>query len=228
MIRKKNHEIIGDLVPLMGRIVLDVGCGDGGLARAMAAQGAHVTGIETSPRQLEKAQATPRVRDEHFLSGRAQELPVGDGTVDLVVFANSLHHVPVADQPLALKEAARALKAGGLLFVSEPLAEGDFFLVTRLIDDETEVRAKAYGALRESEQWGLLEERELTFINPARYADFESFRDRMAAIDAERARIVTDRDATLRAAFRAHGRQQPDGWHFDQPTRINIFRKARR
>jgi len=226
MIRRKNAELLPELVPLAGRRVLDAGCGDGGLARVMAGFGAHVTGIDTSPRQLARARATPAVAGECYLDAVAQSLPFAAESFDLVVFANSLHHVPVPDQPQALAEAARVLVGGGVIYVSEPLAEGSFFEVTRLIDDETEVRAKALEALRDAARWGLRQLQELVHLNPVRQKDFASFQSRMAAIDALRDARLAEKAQELSQAFHHYGRQEADGWHFDQPTRINIFQKA--
>jgi len=226
MERKKNFQLLPELVPLKGKRVLDAGCGDGGLARVMAEHGAHVTGIDTSPRQLTKARATPPVLDETYLDAVAQEMPFADASFDLVVFANSLHHVPVPDQPKALSEAARVLMAGGILYVSEPIADGGYFQITRLIDDETFVRAKALEALRDAERWGLKQIDEIEHINPVRHKDFASFRDRMGAIDAQRDAALAEKEAALRQAFEANGHQKADGWHFDAPTRVTVFKKV--
>ena len=137
MIRKKNLDLLPELVPLEGKRVLDAGCGDGGLARVMAGHGAIVTGIDTSPRQLAKAVAKPPIKAETYLDAVAQAMPFADASFDVVVFANSLHHLPVPVMAQGLAEAARVLVAGGLLYVSEPIASGGFFEVTRKesIDD---------------------------------------------------------------------------------------------
>jgi 2-polyprenyl-3-methyl-5-hydroxy-6-metoxy-1,4-benzoquinol methylase len=47
-------ELLGDVT---GRAVLDAGCGDGYLSRALARRGAHVTGIDLSPRLIANARA---------------------------------------------------------------------------------------------------------------------------------------------------------------------------
>lgn len=226
MIRKKNHELLPELVPLQGKRVLDAGCGDGGLARVMAEHGAAVTGIDTSPRQLAKARATPPVLSECYLDAVAQAMPFADASFEVVVFANSLHHVPVESQAKALEEAVRVLVKGGLLYVSEPIAEGGFFQVTRLIDDETVVRAKAQEVLAGATRLGLEPLQEIVHINPVRQRDFASFKERMAAIDVLRDAALEEKADALSDAFHRHGRLEADGWHFDQPTKVNLYRKA--
>ena len=226
MIRKKNLDLLPELVPLEGKRVLDAGCGDGGLARVMAGHGAIVTGIDTSPRQLAKAVAKPPIKDETYLDAVAQAMPFADASFDVVVFANSLHHLPVPVMAQGLAEAARVLVAGGLLYVSEPIASGGFFEVTKLIDDETEVRAKALEALRDAARWGLELVQELEHINPVRHKDFVTFKERMGAIDAQRDARLTEKSEELRTAFHSHGQEEADGWYFDQPTRVHLFRKT--
>src|SRR5579859_7826654 len=51
-------DLLGDL---SGQQVLDAGCGEGFLARVLAAHGAHVTGIDLSPRLV----AMARAKDPH-------------------------------------------------------------------------------------------------------------------------------------------------------------------
>lgn len=224
MAHKKNSDALLEMVPLKGKVTVDVGCGDGALVRLMTEQGAHVTGIETNPAQLAKARAN-QVADETYHDGIAQSLPMKDGTVDVVVFSNSLHHVPVEDQGQALAEAARVLKPGGHVFISEPLAEGSHFAVVRLVNDETFVRAKALEAIRAADRWGLEQMAETTHVQTMRITDFEAFRHRQIAVDPTRAPVLAERTAELRAAFEQHGRKAEDGWHFDQPMRINLLRK---
>ncbi len=225
MVHKTNSDVLLETVPLKGKVVVDVGCGDGALVRLMAGQGARVTGIETNPKQLAKARATNRVADETYIDGIAQSLPMKEGSVDVVVFSNSLHHVPVEDQGRALAEAERVLVPGGVIFISEPLAEGSNFDVVRVVHDETVVRAKALEAIRAASQWGLEPVREMTHVQHSRVADFEAFRQRQIAVDPTRAAVVDERQTEIRAAFERHGRRAEDGWWFDQPMRINLLRK---
>jgi len=223
---KKNSDILLETISLKDKIVVDVGCGDGVLVRLMAGQGAHVAGLEVNLAQLAKARAAPSVADETYIEGVAQALPMNTASVDVVVFSNSLHHVPVEDQARALSEAARVLSLGGTIFISEPLAEGKYFSVVSLIHDETAVRATALAAIRAAGQWGLEPVREIFLVQKNRFADFEAFRRRQIAVDPVRAPILAEDESKIRAAFERHGQRGDDGWSFDQPMRINLLRKS--
>lgn len=136
-----------------GRDVVDIGCGGGALVRALTALGARVTGVETSEQQLAPARASGGGSGARYLVGRAQQLPLEDGSVDVAVFMRSLHHVPPDAMLPALREARRVLRPDGVVFVAEPLPEGEFFELTTLVEDERVVsvdpaRASVFDARR--------------------------------------------------------------------------------
>jgi ubiquinone/menaquinone biosynthesis C-methylase UbiE len=109
------------LVPAPGAATLEVGCGEGRVARDLAARGHRVTGLDASPTLLRAAaQADPAGR---YVEGLAEALPFEDGAFDLVVAYNSL--MDVDDMPAAVSEAARVLAAGGRLCacVTHPLPD---------------------------------------------------------------------------------------------------------
>jgi hypothetical protein len=226
MHKQTSKEVIEQLLSLQGAEVVDVGCGDGTLARMMARRGAHVIGIEVSPRQLARARAAPQAGDERYLQGCAEDLPLGNQSADIVVFFNSLHHVHVGDMPKALKEAGRVLRRGGVLFVSEPLAEGPYFEVMKPVHDETLVRRKAQEVLRRAPEYGLLQERVLTHIDTVRIKDFDAFHDRITTINPEVRERFLESEEELRGNFEQFGQKLEDGWAFDQPTRVHLFRRT--
>lgn len=221
----KVSDLLLAAIDLTGKRVLDVGCGDGSLTRLLARQGAVVTGIDTDAGQLAKARATAVVAGEAYVEGLAQALPAEDRTVDLVVFSNSLHHVPLDQQDKAMAETARVLVSGGEVFISEPLAEGPHFQLTRAINDETELRGGALAAIRAAGQWGLSGLSETLIMQSSRYDDYDGFRQRQLTVDPSRASRLTLQDDALRAAFQQYGRRDAHGWTFDQPMRVNRLRK---
>jgi SAM-dependent methyltransferase len=223
MDRRRNADVIVETLALDGKRVVDVGCGDGHLARHLAQHGARVIGVECSPRQLAKARAAQPVAGVTIVEGVGQALPVASNDADYVVFFNSLHHVPTAVMAKALEEAARALRPGGLLYVSEPIAEGPFFQTCRPVDDETEVRARAYHALGTCPQ--LRAVREFRYLHTVQMRTFDAFRERIISANSEReARFDAMRDE-LRTLFEANGTRTDEGWSFDQPMRVNLLER---
>jgi 2-polyprenyl-6-hydroxyphenyl methylase/3-demethylubiquinone-9 3-methyltransferase len=99
---------------LRGKAVLDVGCGGGVLAEAMAAEGARVTGIDLSEKALGVAslhQLESGVKVEYRLVAAetlAAEIP---GSFDLVTCMEMLEHVP--DPGSTVAACARLVKPGG-------------------------------------------------------------------------------------------------------------------
>lgn len=122
---RRNPDVLTDTLAVAGKQLIDVGCGNGHLVRHLARHGAQVLGVECSPRQLAAAHAAARVADETIVEGVGQALPAADASADIVVFFNSLHHIPGEHMATALNEACRVLRADGVVYVAEPLAEGE-------------------------------------------------------------------------------------------------------
>lgn len=106
--------------------VLDVACGPGLLARAMAPRVAEVVGVDLTPAMLEKGRTLLREagHDNVVLQeADAQALPFADGTFDVVVSRLALHHL--ADPGGAVVEMARVLRPGGRLGVFDQVTSED-------------------------------------------------------------------------------------------------------
>jgi SAM-dependent methyltransferase len=94
---------------------LDVGCGTGALTEEVlrACAPAVVLGLEPSDPFVAGAAAHVRDRRAAFCRGSAQDLPVGDVSVDAVVSGLVLNFVP--DRPAALGEMRRVTRPGGVV-----------------------------------------------------------------------------------------------------------------
>jgi SAM-dependent methyltransferase len=101
-------------VPPPGWRTLDLGCGEGRVARDLAGRGHAVVGIDASPTLVELArEADP---GSEYLLGDAAALPFDDASFDLVVAYNLL--MDVEDMAGAVRETARVLVRGGRLCAS--------------------------------------------------------------------------------------------------------------
>jgi 2-polyprenyl-6-hydroxyphenyl methylase/3-demethylubiquinone-9 3-methyltransferase len=104
---------------LAGKRVLDVGCGGGILAEAMAARGADVLGIDLAPAPLRVAALHAQrsgVRVEYrdiSAESLAEEQP---GAFDVVTCMEMLEHVPAPESTVAA--CARLARPGGWVFFS--------------------------------------------------------------------------------------------------------------
>jgi SAM-dependent methyltransferase len=151
-------------------------------------------------------------------------LPLPDASLDAVVFMRSLHHVPVSEQFAALSESHRVLRPGGQVYVAEPLAEGSFFELMTLVEDERAVRAAAQLAVGEAGRAGLTAQARVEYEVISRVRDLEALRRRIISVDPHRAEVFDARRADLAAAFGRLGEQDPDGgWTFRQPMRADCF-----
>lgn len=216
-------EVIAEaLEPLAGRRVLDIGCGRGGLAKALTARGARVTGIDPQEKALEEARkAAP---EAEFIQGRAEELPFDDGAFDAAVFQNSLHHLPVAAMDAALHAAFRAVRAGGAVLVVEPLAQGSSFELLRPIEDETEVRDAALAAVaRAVADDGVALLRQEDFLRVSRFAAFEEAIAGKMAANPERARLAAAKEPELRRRFAELAVAENGLFRLDQPIRLFVL-----
>ena len=121
-VRSADHASGADLdllialaAPQPGQRALDVACGGGHTALALARRGAHVTASDLTPEMLDAARGFLEARgvDASYVVAEAAHLPFPAGDFGVVTCRIAAHHFP---QPSAFfAEAARVLEPGGRL-----------------------------------------------------------------------------------------------------------------
>jgi SAM-dependent methyltransferase len=114
-----------ELIPPPGRRTLDLGCGEGRLARNLKTLGHDVVAVDLSPMMVAAAKEADPLLEVYLAD--AADLPFDDRSFDLVVAFMSLQDMDDADG--AIREAARVLQPGGrlCLAVVHPLASAGQF-----------------------------------------------------------------------------------------------------
>jgi len=103
------------------KTILDIGCGDGQISRALAAQGSSVVGIDPTWNQIrvakERGPAGP------FLRAGADGLPFADASFEAAVACLVFEHIDELEESIA--EVARVLKPDGQFsfFLNHPLLQ---------------------------------------------------------------------------------------------------------
>jgi 2-polyprenyl-3-methyl-5-hydroxy-6-metoxy-1,4-benzoquinol methylase len=102
-------------VDLAGKLVLDAGCGVGGLTRALVARGAHVVALDIGPQLA----ATTRNRYHcHAMVGTLTSIGVADDAFDAVLSSEAIEHSAAPEA--SVLELYRVVKPGGHLVLSTP------------------------------------------------------------------------------------------------------------
>ena len=147
---RMGAQVLDELAPEAA--VVDVGCGTGTLAIALAAGGAEVIGVDGDPEVLALAHAKPGAEAVQWRKGLATALPLPGASADRVVMSLLLHHLDAGAKRTALAEAVRVLRPGGRLHVADwgrprdPLMRAAARVLTR-VDDAEGLREHLEGAV---------------------------------------------------------------------------------
>lgn len=119
--KEYRFRVLGEL---QGKSVLDVGCGDGLNAMNFAKLGAHVTGIDISPKAIELAQRRAEVNQvaslTKFICSPLETADLPARSFDVVWGDAVLHHL-IADLDNVMRRLVGWAKSGAVVMFAEPM-----------------------------------------------------------------------------------------------------------
>src|SRR5438477_4957389 len=124
---------IGLLMPPLA--IADLGCGEGYLTIEAARWASKVIAVDRSELVLRRARALARrrhVRNVIWKQGELDRLPIRDGSVDVAMLSQALHHA--ANPAHAVAEAARITAANGRVLVLDLRAHQEEWVRRKLGD----------------------------------------------------------------------------------------------
>jgi SAM-dependent methyltransferase len=191
------------------RTVVDLGAGTGILTRVLLRLGYEVLPVEPDPAMRAKlAATTPGVEP---LDGRAEAVPVPDGSVDAVIAGQAYHWF---DQDAAHAEAARVLRPGGVFAPIWNVRDHDVAWVRQLTAIAEDVRDHDGGVSNGEIEHDFGQE-----FGPVERAHFRHevpmTADRLVMLVASRSYYITappERQASIEAAVRELAATLPDAF----------------
>ncbi|MCL9816855.1 methyltransferase domain-containing protein [Natronocalculus amylovorans] len=118
-VHEYGEDVLELLAPQTGEQIIDLGCGTGHLAAAIADNGVDVTGIDADQEMIHEARNTyPQQTFIHATAQRLSAIETLPETVDAVFTNAALHWIPETDQQLVADSVFERLRAGGR-FVGE-------------------------------------------------------------------------------------------------------------
>ncbi|MBL8174669.1 MAG: methyltransferase domain-containing protein [Bryobacterales bacterium] len=133
---QRTQELILRRLPAGPVSVLDIGGGPGAYAEWLTSLGHSVYLLDPVEKHVAQASALGL---QGVRQGDARALPCEDGAVDVTLLLGPLYHLTErADRLLALREAQRVLKPGGLVFAAAISRYASLFhsLVDGFLDDD--------------------------------------------------------------------------------------------
>jgi predicted TPR repeat methyltransferase len=113
--------------PAFFKRAIDLGCGTGLAATAFATEVDHFTGVDLSPRMIERARATGLYAELEVADMLERLRGTREASADLILAADAM--VYVSDLAPLLREAKRVLVAGGLLAFTAETHDGDGVII---------------------------------------------------------------------------------------------------
>jgi len=220
-----EKEIWNTYLQLDDADILEIGCGSAILTRQVAESCAtcRITALEVDIIQHAKNMKINDLNHVCFSTGPAENIAADDGVYDIVLMFKSLHHVPLEKMDAALNEIRRVLQPKGIVYISEPIFNGDFNDILRLFHDERKARKAAFNAVKTSVDDGrftLVDE--VFFLAPIHFSNFSDFEQKVIGVTHSKHQLSKALYDQVKESFEK--KMTGDGANFLMPMRVDILK----
>lgn len=223
-----ESNIYNRLLELDNKHILELGCGSATITRDIASTGSNrkITALEVDEIAHSKNLQITDLPNVSFEMAGAENIPLDEGSVDVVMMFKSLHHVPLDQMNAAMREINRVLKPDGLAYISEPVFAGAFNEILRLFHDESKVREAAFNTVKRAVEDELFELVEEVFFNsPMQFDSFADFEDRILKVTHTNHQLRDEVYDLVKQRFEQH--IGDDGAQFLMPIRVDLLKRPR-
>lgn len=208
------------------KTVLELGCGAASMTKKMASTGKNrkIIATEVDAKQHQK-NLKLNINNIQFIECGAQNIPLENNSIDMVCMFKSFHHIPHHLMNQALYEIKRVLKTNGLLYISEPLFQGEQNDLISLFHDEERVRQEAFNAIEDfvqKEEMKLF--KELFFQTPIQYNSFEDFQKKQMNLSFNEDNNSKEVIQKVQKAYEGFANDEGKT-SFMKPFRVDILQK---
>ena len=210
--------------PLENQRILDIGCGRGGLLKALASRLAKPTGIDLNKQSL--IEARRKCPQAELIHAGAGDMVFRDHGFDGTIILNTLHHIPEKEIQLGLQKALQVTKPGCSVLIMEPLNFGGFFEVFKPLEDETDVCRNALHELQDfiEKDLGRLNDA-FEYMTSIRVSSIEAIVNDAISVDPKRAHRVDMVFEEMKDLFQLHALKQRGHLILEQPMVAFVLTK---
>ena len=223
-----DQQLMAEKLNMNNSHVLELGCGTAFVTRKLAEAypSAHITAAEVDRIQHDKNLQIDDLPNVDFILAGMQDIPLPNGSIDLVIMLKSLHHVPTELLLQGFQEIHRVLKKNGRVYISEPVFDGAFNEILKMFNNEEQVRKSAFEAIKQevdSDRFDLVEE--IHFLSRSQFDDFKAFEARILNATHSEFNVSAELHQAVMDKFNQHSAATDGSRVFLNPMRVDILAK---
>ena len=162
-----------------------------------------------------------------FASYPCEDIQEKDESFDIIMMLKSFHHVSPNNMLDGLCEINRVLKKNGLVYISEPIFDGNYNDIIKIFHDEQDVRLLAFQAIKLSIKNKLFESVSQFFYNSVvTLNSFKEFENNVINATHTSHNLTKEQYVIVKNKFESYkDLSRTPNYYFEVPMRVDLLRK---